>query len=266
MQDSAIGPILDALRSSRSREAWSQFSGQYSPLIFQVVHSSFRDSDSAADCFLFVCEQLSRDSFRRLLRFRLDGLASFPTWLRVVVHHICLDWHRKQAGRRRPFRSIARLPQLEGEVYRCRYERGLSLEETFLALRPNLPGLTREDLEVTEARVRESLSSRQLWLLNARRGEAQPAGIAVTEGNGTPGLEVADPRPNQESVLAQQEQQAQVRSAIGKLPKPDRLLIRLRFEQELSLEQIAGLTGLGDAQRVHRRIAGILDKLRREIT
>jgi len=260
--------MLEELRSSQSREAWAEFLRQYSSLIFQTCQFSTSDADQAADCFLFACEQLSHNHFRRLLRFRPQGAATFPTWLRVVVRNLCLDWRRKQFGRPRLFRSIARLPQLEGEVYRCRYEQGLSLDETFLLLCPNFPGLSMQRLVETEAHVRESLSPRQLWLVIARKARARGAlqGPAIGLAEEDYALQdPADPRPNQESALASQEQEKHLRSALAKLPAPERLLIRLRFEEGLSLEQIARLTALGDAQRVHRRIADVLATLRKKV-
>jgi len=261
MGDSAPASILGELRSGPSREGWAKFLRQYSPLIFQTCQFSTIDADHAADCFLFVCEQLNRDNFRRLLRFRPEGAASFSTWLRVVVRNLCLDWRRKEFGRPRPFRSIARLSQLDGEVYRCRYEQGLSLDETFISLRPNFPGLTADQLAAAEMQVQESLNSRQLWLMSTRKGDLRMQESSIDVIN-----EPVDPRPDQESSLADREQQDRLRRAVGKLAKGERLLIRLRFEQGLSLEEIAGLTGLGDAQRVHRRIAGVIEKLRKEFT
>jgi RNA polymerase sigma factor (sigma-70 family) len=267
MQDSAATLIFEVLRSNRSHEAWAEFLCQYSPLIFETCQHSTSDADQAADCFLFVCEQLSRNNFRRLLRFRLAGPASFSTWLRVVVRNLCLDWRRKEFGRPRLFRSIARLSQLDGEVYRCRYERGLSLDDTFVFLRPNFPQLTMEQLAAAEEQVQESLNSRQLWLMSTRKAhlrlQSRQCSIDAVEA---PVNEPVDPRPNHESALAGREQEDRLRFAVGKLPKPERLLIRMRFEQGLSLEEIAGLTGLGDAQRVHRRIAGVVEKLRKEVT
>jgi RNA polymerase sigma factor (sigma-70 family) len=267
MQDSALASIFEGLRCSRSREAWVEFLRQYSPLILQTCQHATCGADHAADCFVFACEQLSRNNFRRLLRFRPDGPAGFPTWLRVVVRNLCLDWLRREFGRPRLFRSIARLSQLNGEVYRCRYEQALSADETLVSLRPNFPGLTMEQLAAAEEQVRESLNSRQRWLTTTRKAQLRmqslESSVDVIEA---PVSEPVDPRPNQESLLADREQEDRLWLAVGKLAKPERLLIRMRFEQGLSLEEIAGLTGLGDAQRVHRRIADILDKLRKKIT
>lgn len=266
-QDSAVASIFEGLRSSRSQEVWAEFLRHYSPVIFETCQYSTHDADQAADCFLFACEHLSRNNFRRLLRFRPGGSAAFSTWLRVVVRNLCLDWRRKEFGRPRLFRSIAQLSQLEAEVYRCRFEKGLSLEDTFVSLRPAFPELTMERLTAAEWQIHESLSSRQHWLRSAQkmqlRSMSQESNVGVME---VPANDPADPHPNQELALASREQEDQLRMALQKLSKPERLLIRLRFEQSLTLEEIAGLTGLGDAQRAHRQIEAVLEKLRKDMT
>jgi RNA polymerase sigma factor (sigma-70 family) len=267
MPDSSPATILKDLRSNRSREAWAEFLHQYSPVIFQTCQYATSDVDQAADCFLFACEHLSKNNFRRLLRFRPEGAATFSTWLRVVVRHLCLDWYRKQFGRARLFRSIARLSHLDGEVYRCRYEHGLSMDDTFLSLSPNFPGLTMEQLAAAEEQVQKSLNSRQLWLMGTRKAQLQmqphDSSVDLMEA---PMNEPVDPRPDQESMFFDRERENRVWQAVGKLPKPDRLLIRMRFGEGLSLEEIADLTGLSDAQRVHRRITSVLARLRKEVT
>ena len=52
---------------------------------------------------------------------------------------------------------------------------------------------------------------------------------------------------------------------IARLPEQERLLIRLRFEHDLTLDQIAKLTGLKDAQTVDRRLRQILDSMRESL-
>jgi len=63
-------------------------------------------------------------------------------------------------------------------------------------------------------------------------------------------------------MAVDRQQRARLHKSVGLLPPIERLIVHLRFQEELSLSEIAGLTGLGDAQRVHRRIAAILQKLR----
>jgi len=39
-------------------------------------------------------------------------------------------------------------------------------------------------------------------------------------------------------------------------------MLQLRFEHDLSLDEAARLCGLGDGQRVHRKVTAVLKKLR----
>ena len=146
MEDPQIAGILGRLNSSEAQEAWAGFLQTYSPLMLQVVRLFERDQDHVSDCFLFVCEKLCRGGFRRLRRFRPEGPAKFSTWLRAVTRNLCLDWRRQEFGRHRVFQSVARLPALDREVFRCVYEQGMPLEETFLALRARYPNMEREQV------------------------------------------------------------------------------------------------------------------------
>src|SRR5205814_9688368 len=112
MAETPINKILKQLRSE-PEAAWTLFLHEYASLILQVVRHFERNSDQASDCFQFICERLCEDRCRRLRKFKPKGAATFSTWLRAVVRNLCLDWHRKQFGRRRVFRSISRLSDLD---------------------------------------------------------------------------------------------------------------------------------------------------------
>ena len=101
--------LLERLRSTDSHAGWEEFLISYSPVLYQTIRAFTREEDDASDCFVFICEQLAKNSFRRLLQFDTNGTASFTTWLRVVARNLCFDWHRKKHGRFRPFKSIQNL-------------------------------------------------------------------------------------------------------------------------------------------------------------
>lgn len=85
MSETPIDWILQQLRLREPEEAWTEFLQEYSTLIFSVLRHLEPDIDRASDCFQFVCEQLSNDSFRRLRRFKPEGPAKFSTWLSEVT-------------------------------------------------------------------------------------------------------------------------------------------------------------------------------------
>jgi len=258
-----IALLLEALRSPNSRDAWAEFLDAYSPVLYQTARACTSDADAAADCYLHICERLARDGFRRLLKFKPEGRASFTTWLRVVARNICLDWHRSQSGRPRPFKSLQRLSPLELEIYNCRFIHGRSQEETLQQLESVFLRVSPSELSNIEDRLQASLTSRQQWILRTRKESEFSAPVAVAGEENEPGvMDVPDPGPNQETRFADQEQQSQLEKSVASLPAQERLLVQLRFEQDLSLEEIARVCGLQDAQQVHRKLAAILKKLR----
>ena len=88
--------ILAELSSFRAEKAWKAFLDSFSTMIMQVVRQFQGQTNHANECFLFVCEKLSDNGFRRLLQFDTRGKARFRTWLKLVDVNLCVDWHRKQ--------------------------------------------------------------------------------------------------------------------------------------------------------------------------
>jgi RNA polymerase sigma factor (sigma-70 family) len=266
MEEQRIEELLQYLGSRSPQEAWVRFLHAYAPLIHQAVRHFERDEDHVSECFLFVCEGLARDGYRRLRRFKPGGPARFSTWLRAVVRNLCLDWHRKEFGRQRIFESLSMtdLSALDQEVFRYLYERDTSQEETFLLLAPRFPGLTRAAIAESAERLIAKLSPRQRWLLSMRQPHV-PVNMAPQD-EGADTLEaIPDQGPNPESSAILDQMHTRLRRAFWRLPQNERLLLQLRFEQELTLEQVAGLLELGDAQRADRRIREVLAGLRNDL-
>ncbi len=266
MSDPQIAKILQRLHSREPQQPWAEFLQLYSPLILQVIAFFERDADYVADCFLFVCDHLTQKRFRRLRRYRLKGPASFSTWLRAVVRNLCLDWQRKEFGRQRIFQSIARLPALERATFSCVYEQEMLLDETFLSLRTRFPSLTQQQLAESLERIRQSLTARQLWLLTQRNPKIAPLRIDLPGDERTLDQQIPDTAPGPETLTMLAQQRAALARALSNLSKPERLLLRLRFEQDLTLEELARVTKLGNAQSVDRRIRKIFDRLRKDMT
>jgi len=263
MSETRIDRILDQLKSSESTEAWSSFLEAYSGIIFQVIRHFESDSDDAADCFQFVCERLCEGQFRRLRRFAPDGAAKFTTWLRAVVRNLCLDWQRKHFGRPRMFRSVARLSDLDQLVFRLVHERGMTEAEALLHLAPRFPQLTPQLLSEAIERVNGALTSNQNWLLRTRKTPDRR--LSVSPADDEQRIEATSKDRDPETLAITAECKALLAQALRKLPTNERLLLRLRFEEEMTLDQIAKLLQLGNPQRVDRQLKQILVRLRTEL-
>lgn len=264
MASGSIKDVLERLASGQGVDAaWTAFLDGYSPLILQVARRYESHRDRALDCFVFVCGALSDDGFRRLLKYRPDAGTRFETWLRAIVANLCLDWRRQQLGRLRPVQAIAGLSDLDRLAYRYLYVLGMRRDECLRALRPRFPDLTDEDLSGINARLFALLTPRQRWQLGARM-----AGFVSMDDADSPlmsggGLQVADPSDGPEDLAERDEERSHLEQAMQRLPAPQRLLLRLRFEQELTLAEVARLAGLPDLHRANRQIQAALAELAR---
>jgi len=259
--DPFIASMLSALSSTERQSAWCAFLDRYSGLIYHVVLSFDRDPDRSGNCFLFVCEQLSASDFRRLRKFDQSGRATFSTWLCAVVRNLCLDWHRKEHGRHRVFGSIARRSALDQLLFEIVFKQGLSADEAREELGRRGIELSYAAVEERICELRRCLSSRQLWLLSS----GNTVQDSIDEEEGTYVIEPADPAPDPEALAALRETHKHVSAALTSLSDSDRLLVRLRYQEGLTLQQVARLVGLKDAQTPDRRLRDIIDHLRQAL-
>lgn len=226
----------------------------------QVICLCVDDDDARADCFVFACEQLADRGFRRLRKFDPSGTASFATWLRAVVRNLCIDWQRKNHGRYQAFEWTKGLDSLDRQVFHCVYEQGYTADHTFERLVLNFPGLTLRMVEQSVLRLGEKLTQRERWLLSSR--EVQVDSLDAAEDQRRSAFSIPDAAPDPEHAAMESEYQESLSSAMQGLPAGDQVLLRLRFEQDLTLAEIARLSGLKDAQAADRRLRSLLDQLR----
>jgi RNA polymerase sigma factor (sigma-70 family) len=179
-----------------------------------------------------------------------------------VARNLCLDRLRARQGRFRAFESIARLPLLEQLVFRRRYRDRLSLADTFAALRPEVQGLTLDAVAAADLRVNLALTSRQVWTLIVARPRFETLSASADDPDAPAPFEPTAGDPNPEELLAARERHAGLREAIAALPPEDRLLVRLRMEQSLTLAELAKIFGMRDPQQVDRRLRAIYRTLR----
>ena len=199
---------------------------------------------AVTDCFVHVCGELSNNAFRRLLRFRPDGTARFQTWLSAVVSNLCVDWRRQQHGRYRPIQSVARLPELDQLVYRYIYVRGMPREECLHVLRSRFPDLTEQRLsEVNGAAVRVADAPPAL-AAEYSGGRAVATRRPALSGQGHGGcISARRAGSRARRAFADRPGALQLEAAMARLLPQQRLLLRLRYQQNLTLEEIARLTG-----------------------
>ena len=260
MSDDTVTDLLERLSSGRVDAAWSEFLARYSPLIKRLIRRHYADDDHATECFIHVCGALSDDGFRRLRSFRPDGPARFKTWLMAVVANLCVDWRRKEQGRVRAPQCVSRLPELEQQVYRCIFVHRMSRAHCLEALASRFPELTEVTVTEINARLFALLTPQQRWQLTVRIPTLKPV-VCEAGSADDPAQQVAEPGPGPDELTAHLQEQRRLQDALSKLPAEQRLLLRLRYEQDLTLAEVASLTGQLDLFRANRKIQVALDML-----
>ncbi len=92
------------------QQAWKLFIDRYADFIFSHLHTSGFNYDQAMDRFVYVCEKLCEQDFRKLRMIRYAGRSGDLTpWLRKVIKNLCINWAWSAEGRRRLFKSVERL-------------------------------------------------------------------------------------------------------------------------------------------------------------
>jgi RNA polymerase sigma factor (sigma-70 family) len=249
--ENSVARLLQRMNSADAGAAWVEFIDSYAQVIMNTARQFEFEQDRGNECFLFVCEKLNDDGFRRLLKFNTRGTAKFRTWLGSVVFNLCVDWHRREYGRVRLLPAITALPAFDQSVYQLIIEQGMNKEESFQKLITDFPDLTRQSVANALSRIYSALTPRQRWQISVRKRGRKPSGANPLQSQ----IErLPDPTTGPE-MQAQRLQELEVlQKALSQLPTRQRLLLQLRFQEGLSLNKIAQLQQLGDSNRVWRQI------------
>lgn len=251
--------FLSDLATADYGAAWQTFLRTYTSLILRVARNHESDEIKVLDIYLFVCEKLSESEFRRLRKFKTDGPATFSTWLTTVVRNLCVDWHRSVQGRSRPSAITSQLSELESFVFRELYDKGKTKVECLNSVPQEFGHVTERDLDSINARIYTLLTPARRSILVNRNPTIVP--LDDITGIDARRLESrVDDNPQAQALAA--EEIARLEQAIAGLNVDERLAIRLRFQEDLSFEQIAQVIGIKSKYRVRNLINGALSKMR----
>jgi RNA polymerase sigma factor (sigma-70 family) len=127
-------------------------------------------------------------------------------------------------------------------------------------LRASHPRLHFAQVLESLERIRVALQPWQVQKVLGQRSTPAPVSPVGPEGENL--LEqVPDGRAGPEEDVLLQEKSKLLEKAVAELPEPARLLLRLRFELGLTLQEIAHLSGRADHRKVHEELARILGQL-----
>lgn len=240
--------LLEAF-GERPSWAWQRFLDRYADLIFGQLQRIGFDYDEAMERFVYVCEKLTEDDFRRFRRIeRLGDQGELTPWLRQVVKNLAINWLVSQDGKRVVFKAVAAMSDLDRLVFEGYFWRGESPSELCATLgRHGAGDVTLLDVLDSLDRLHGVLDANRRWRLLAGLLRRRPKlAIAGRELGGVPEdvLPAAGRTPEQD--LLRGERRARLAGALATLPDALRLTIQLRYEDGLTIAQTARLLAISE--------------------
>jgi RNA polymerase sigma factor (sigma-70 family) len=223
-------------------------------LVDQIVRNIGRRrhlSPTERDDFAsFVHLRLVEDDYAILRKFQ--SRSTLWTYLATVIEHLALDFYAQKWGRWRPSAVANRLGPVAVLLERLVTRDSHTVEEAMEIARTN-HGVASGDAEL-----------RTIW-------DQLPVRVRTTEV-GEEAAAAISGGENSESIVEDADRlrgiarlQRALAAAFAQIAVQDRVLIALRFDQELSVVEIAKLTG-SSVPTLHRRLDKSVKQLRLALT
>ncbi|MEW6207043.1 MAG: sigma-70 family RNA polymerase sigma factor [Acidobacteriota bacterium] len=256
---------LISLFHSDPVRAWEIFIHRYADVIFAALQRQGFDYDRAMDRFVYVCEKLADQNFRRLKSVRYTGSRGELTpWLLQVVRNLSINWAQSEEGRKRLLKPITKLSARDQRIFELYFWKGLS--PSLICERIEME--TNSSIDIADAlasleKIFSLLSQKKLWRLMSNLARARGE-ISIDEMTEENSFQPADRRASPEEELLEKESDQRLRRAIGGLSTRQRLVVSLRYEEAMSASDIA--TALNTDEKEIRKILGeALKELKRAL-
>jgi RNA polymerase sigma factor (sigma-70 family) len=247
---------------------WHAFVDRYAGLIYSVVRRQLfaEDEDEVRTVFADVLEALYKG---KLSEFR--GNSELSTWLIVVSRGKALDHLRHLQGRRKHPQGYEGLSPFERDVFKFHHVEGLGFDAVIHSLRSAGHPANAEMIAHAVLKIESTLDKHYLRRLEA---EAKAPALGVVSGRLLQFLNHMDiQRENEDddrpSDIIDTEDTARmaarVRELLSELSDEEQDVVRLRFEEGRTAQQIADETGLSGQRRVYTILDGVIRKLRRRL-
>lgn len=198
----------------------------------------------------FVRLRLLEDDYAVLRKFQ--HRSSLRTYLTMVIGRLSLDFCAEQWGRWRPSAPAERLGPAAVLLERLTNRDGHTLDEAVGIMQAN------HALALSPRQVRDIWAQLPARMRTTEVGEEAAASVRSDQ--------------TAESNVDDAERQASInrlertlQTALNAVPAQDRVVLALRFDQDLSIAEIANLTGTS-VPTLHRRLDRTIKDLRRALT
>jgi RNA polymerase sigma factor for flagellar operon FliA len=223
-------------------------------LVDQIVRTIGRRRHLSAterdDFASFVSLRLVDDNYAILRKFQ--NRSTLWTYLATVIERLSLDFCADKWGRWRPSAMADRLGPVAVLLERLVTRDSHTVDEAIEIVRTN------HDVALTYVELRKMWDQLPARVRTTEVGEEAAAGVSSTETSESI-VEDADRRDRLQRL------QRALAVAFDQIAAQDRVIIALRFDQDLSMVEIAKLTG-SSVPTLHRRLDKSVKQLRLALT
>jgi RNA polymerase sigma factor (sigma-70 family) len=246
--------------------AWQHFCEKYSDFIYTILTRSGFDYDEAMERFVYVFEKLCEQDFRRLKAIKYAGNdGDLTPWLRQVVKNLCVNWAWSVDGRKRLFGFVAEMPPRQQRVFQMYFWQGNTPFEIYENLRLE-HDKTVELGDVFDAleEIFLHLSEKKLWRLMSNLNRMRKT-LSLDYEDEETGLKldiIDENAPNAETILQKKEIFQKLKSAFETLSTREKLVVQFRYENTMTIHEIAKMLGWEEREAVNLHKSAIY-KLRK---
>lgn len=181
------------------------------------------------------------------------GRSRLQTYVNVVVLRLFIDYRRRHWGVWRPSARARKLGPVAVRLDTLLYRDGYDLDAAIQMLRTN------EGVPVSENGLRDLAAQLEAHPVRREEGSATLEAVDRDSGERADGALIDDERRRRARDLRHA-----LKGAFGQLGPEDVLLLRMRFQDRLTMPQIAKVLAT-DPKVLYRRTERLLDDLRAEL-
>ena len=241
---------LNEQSGNNKEELWKEFLHRFTKLILKIIWQVEKDKDRVMDKYLWVCTKLAANNFYILRKFNegsKDRTPKFTTWLVAVVRNLCIDEHRSTFGRKRLPKALLKLNDTDRKIFELYFRKSYSIDEieNTMSLQE---GIVNESLERIEELLKSSRES--IYVVN----------------KSTEFISLDDLKLISESTSADNLDSLEFLTEqwIVKLSEEEKIIVRLKFWEDLGVKDIAKILGYKSVQKVYAVLRNALKFLRKE--
>lgn len=233
---------------------------KHSSVLIRMIHKFVRDHDEVMEVYTNIGERLRARDFQALRRFRV-GSDLLP-WFSVIVANACRDRYRKRRALSMPQSVIDKLEPAEKLVFKYYFQERYSYDEIVEHIASkHREQVTLGDVRRAVEKIYALLSVSKRWhLIAAIRANLPVSSMDAMLEAGISSKSFA--QPDDPSEFDEQEV-AHLKRALRDLDPELKLVVKLRFEQELKAPEIARIMQYDKPKVVYSKLRTAIQHLRR---